>query len=288
MFTAVTVADAVGRGLAGFHTPVVDILAAERRPATLRPDVTVHHLLTHTSGIADYAEEDEDHPAHLEDYATLWAARPCYRMCQPADFLPLFGDLPPYRPPGQQFQYSNAGYIVLGLIAEQLTGLPFADAVTAAVFSPAGMTGSGFFALDEVHPDIATGYLRPVGPGEPWRTNIYSIPVIGGADGGAFATAADLDRFLLAYDDGTLTGPLRDTMLHPYHPLGEGDLTTGYGVFLSGTGRSRRWGHGGGDPGCGVLVHRLSELDTNVIALCNVNDVVSDVRDQLVDAALAL
>lgn len=288
MFTAVTVVDAVRRELAGFHTPVVDILPADQRPATLRPDVTVHHLLTHTAGIADYAEEDEDHPAVVTDYATLWQDRPCYRMRRPADFLPLFGDLPPYRPPGQRFQYSNAGYVVLGLIAEQLTGRPFPEAVEAAVFAPAGMTASGFFALDEVHPDIATGYLRPAQPGAPWRTNVYSIPAVGGADGGAYATAGDLDRFLRAYADGTLAGPLRDAMLRPYHPVGEGDLTTGYGVFLSGTGPAHRWGHGGGDPGAGVLVHRLPALDVHVIALCNVEGLVTDVRDQLVDAALAL
>src|SRR6185436_3241962 len=116
MFTAVTVLDAVRRGLAGLDTPVVDILPPARRPATLLPDVTMHHLLTHTAGIAYYAEEDAEHPAALADYADLWLDRPCYRMRQPADFLPMFGDLPPYRPPGQRFQYCNAGYVLLGLV----------------------------------------------------------------------------------------------------------------------------------------------------------------------------
>ena len=114
MFTAVTVASLVRQGMVTFNTAVVDILPPARRPSTLRPDVTVHHLLTHTSGIADYFEEStvEDD----EEYAELWRDRPTYRMREPADFLAIFADLPPYRGPGEAYQYSNAGYIVLGLI----------------------------------------------------------------------------------------------------------------------------------------------------------------------------
>jgi CubicO group peptidase (beta-lactamase class C family) len=74
----------------------------------------IAHLLLHTSGIADYAEEDDQVPTHLEDYASLWQERPNYRMLRPLDFLPLFADLPPYRPPGQIWQYCNAGYVLLG------------------------------------------------------------------------------------------------------------------------------------------------------------------------------
>jgi CubicO group peptidase (beta-lactamase class C family) len=285
MFTAVAVADAVHQRLVAFETPVISVLPPELRPSTLRPDVTVHHLLTHSSGIADYFEEDV--PDGGADYAGLWHDRPCYRMRRPADFLPLFADLPPYREPGERFQYSNAGYILLGLLLEELTRLPYPEAIQQAVFEPAEMAGSGFFALDEVHQNIATGYLRPAGPDQPWRTNVYSIPAVGGPDGGAFATAVDCDRFLRAFDDGTLTGAaLRDAMLTRHLPIEDGGAI-GYGIFLTGEGRGRRYGHGGGDPGCGVLIHRLPELDTHVIVLCNVNDVVVGARDLLVEAVLS-
>ena len=50
----------------------------------------MHHLLCHTSGIADYCEEDEDSPAYLEDYGALWEERPSYSIERPVDFLPLF------------------------------------------------------------------------------------------------------------------------------------------------------------------------------------------------------
>lgn len=282
MFTAVAVADLVRRRKLTFDTLVVDILPPQRRPSTLLSEVTVHHLLTHTSGIADYYEENEKC-----DYAELWETRPSYRVLRPADFLPMFADLPPYRGPGGQFQYSNAGYIVLGLIIEELTQVPYTEVVADRVFEPAGMAASGFFALDEARPNVAVGYLPPREPGAPWRSNIYSIPPVGASDGGAFSTVADLDRFLHSYHDGTLLGAaLRDVMLTPQCTVAEG-LAMGYGVILAGEGRTRRFGHGGGDPGYEAQIQRLPELDANAIVLCNMNGLVGEVRDLLVEAVTA-
>ena len=72
MFTAVAVAVLVAHGQLGFDQRIVDVLPARGRPSTLLPEVTVHHLLSHTSGIADYCEEDEESPAYLADYGALW------------------------------------------------------------------------------------------------------------------------------------------------------------------------------------------------------------------------
>ncbi len=283
MFTAVAVADMVGNGLLEFNTPVIEVLPAQRRPSTLRPDVTVAHLLSHTSGIADYfEEEDED-----ADYAQLWTERPTYTMRRPGDFLPLFGDLPPYRAPGQQFQYSNAGYIVLGLVIEEVAEQPYVDVVTQRVFERAGMLDSGFFALDEARPDVAVGYLPPATPDGIWRSNVTAMPIVGGADGGAFSTVADLDRFLRAYDDGALVGAeLRDAMLTPRTPVDPG-LSMGYGVIIYEGGRTWRFGHAGGDPGVEVFVMRFPELDVNAMVLCNVEGCAQEVRDLLVQAVIA-
>ncbi len=222
MFTAVTIVDLVTSGSLTFETPVVDVLPADRRPSTLLPEVTVHHLLCHTSGIADYCEEDEDSPAYLEDYGSLFDEIPSYSIQTPADYLAMFRDLPPYRHPGTQWQYSNAGYIVLGLVIEDVTGRPYGEVVQERVFDRAGMTASGFFRLDEVRPDVATGYLPSTGPDAPWVTNIYRTPVVGGADGGSFTTTHDLDRFLHAYADGSLLGEHLDRVLTPHADAGDG------------------------------------------------------------------
>ncbi len=283
MFTAVTVVDLVASGRLAFDSRVVDLLPAARRPATLLPEVTVHHLLSHTSGVADYAEEDEDTPGYVEDYGSLWDEVPSYRMERPADYLPLFGDKPPYRPPGVRCQYSNAGYVVLGLVIEEVSGLSYIDAVQRHVFDRAGMASSGFFRFDEPVADVALGYLPRTEPDAPWRSNIFRVPVVGTADGGAHCTAADVDRFLHAYADGTLLGDLRDTVLLPHADAGDG-FHFGYGVLLYPDGR---YGHGGGDPGVEVLAHRWPDADVNLVVLCNMEGLAGDVRDELVAAAKA-
>jgi CubicO group peptidase (beta-lactamase class C family) len=280
MFTAVTVVDLVASGLLTFESPVVEVLPVDRRPSTLLPEVTVHDLLCHVSGIADYCEEDEDSPAYLEDYGSLWVDRPSYSMERPIDFLPLFGHLPPYRPPGQRWQYSNAGYVLLGLVVEEVTGRPFTEVVQERVFDRAGMTASGFFRMDEPVPDVAVGYLPRSGPDEPWRTNIYRVPVIGGADGGAHSTVGDLDRFLRAYADGTLLGDLQERALAPHADAGDGYFV-GYAVQHYPDGR---YGHGGGDPGVGALVNRWPEEDVHVVVLLNGQEMTVELRDAVLDA----
>ena len=281
MFTAVAVADLVASGRLEFETPVLDVLPADRRPSTLLPEVTVHHLLTHTSGIADYAEEDEDSAGYLDDYGDLWDNRPTYRMLRPADFLPLFGDLPPYRPPGREYQYSNAGFVVLGLVIEEVAERPYTEVVQERVFDRAGMAASGFFRLDEALPDVAVGYLPRESTDAPWRSNIYRIPVIGGADGGAFCTPSDLDRFLRRYGDGTLLGPVQDVVLAKHVDAGDG-FYAGYGVLHYPDGR---YGHGGGDPGVEVLVHRWPDADVHLAVLCNTEGgLAGEVRDLLIEA----
>ena len=281
MFTAVAVADLVSAGSLSFDTPVTEVLPPDRRPSTMLPEVTVHHLLSHTSGIADYCEEEEDSPFYVEDYGSLWVDLPCYSIERPADFLPLFGDLPPYRPPGDQYQYSNAGYIVLGLVVEQVTGKPFAEVVQERVFDRAGMVDSGFFRSDEPVPDVALGYLARTDPSAPWRSNIYSVPVVGGADGGSHSTARDIDRFLSVYAGETLLGEQQDRVLAPHGDAGDG-FFYGYGVLMYPDGR---YGHGGGDPGVEVLASRWPDDDVNVVVLCNgEEELVVDVRDLLVEA----
>ena len=86
----------------------------------------MHHLLSHTSHIADYAEEERPGPGRVR---VALDRPPLLPVERPADFLPLFADRAPYGPPGGEFHYSNAGYVLLGLVAEEVTGLSYVDAV---------------------------------------------------------------------------------------------------------------------------------------------------------------
>ena len=119
----------------------------------------MHHLPPHL-GHRRLLRGGRGLPTYLADYAELWRGLPSYSVTRPADFLPLFGELPPYRPPGERFQYSNAGFIVLGLVIEELTGQAYTEVVQQRVFDRAEMSSSGFYRLDEAVPDVAVGYVR--------------------------------------------------------------------------------------------------------------------------------
>lgn len=276
--TALTVLDCARRGELAVTDRVVDVLPADRRPSTLREDVTVHHLLTHTSGIADYAEEDEGLPGYVEDYAALWQDLPCYRMRSDADLLPLFADREPYGPPGEEYRYSNAGYVLLGLVVEQASGLAFTDAATTRVLRPAGAVDSGYLAADEPHPDVATGYLAPSEEGGPWRSNVFSVPVVGGGDGGGLLTAADTDRLLRAIADGELG----EDVLTRHADMGDG-WSAGYGVEIRPDGV---WGKDGGDPGVSTVCRFFPSNGTTVVMLANTED-TEEVWDVAADTAQA-
>ena len=283
LFTAMTLLRLRDDGAVELTTPVVDILPPTSRPRTLRSDVTVGHLLTHTSGIADYFEEETVGDDWPTEFAALWSDLPVYRVTRPHDVLPLFSNLDPYRSPGATFQYSNAGYVLAGLVIEVVGDMPYTEAVQRCVFDPALMTDSGFFAADEVRPLTATGYLPPSEPGKPWRTNVFAMPSVGGPDGGAFSNVGDLERLVEQFESGRVVSPA--TVTEALSPQAEIDETTatGYGMFLAGEGRARYWYSEGADPGAEALLWRFPDLDVAAVVLSNVNDYAWDIGEAIVD-----
>jgi CubicO group peptidase (beta-lactamase class C family) len=278
MFTAAAVLDQVAQGTVTIGTPVVEVVPADRRPRSLSADVTVHHLLCHTSGMADYFEEDESLPNAGTDYGALWQSIPPARVERPADFLPLYGDLPAYCPPGELWRYSNAGYVLLAELLEQLTGGTCTEVIEERVLRPAGMVDSGFDRSDEPRPESAVHYL-PSG-----RTNVHSVPVVGGGDGGCVCTASDLVRFCRALAERTLLGGLTEVATQRQATIEDG-WSYGYGLMVYPDGR---WGHGGGDPGVSAVVNHWPQRDVTVVALCNVEE-TEDMNPaiELRDAVLA-
>lgn len=197
LFTSLAVGRLVAAGRLALDDEVLP-LVRDLLPA-LDPRIEVGHLLSHTSGMGDYFHEEVEGA----DYAELWQDRPCQRFVEPADFVPLFRDDPQVFPPGERFRYNNAAFIVLGLVVEAVTGERFADVVRREVVEAAGLTGSGYWRLDELPPGCATGYVEaPSGP----RANYYSIPIASGPDGGVFTNLADLDLLWDALLSGSLLG----------------------------------------------------------------------------------
>ncbi|WP_107839893.1 serine hydrolase domain-containing protein [Metasolibacillus meyeri] len=223
LFTAIAICQLVEKGQLSFQTKLSDCLQYDF--LTFDSEITIHHLLTHTSGIPDYFDEEV-----MTDFEELWVANPMYHMRNLSDFLPLFQHQPMKYRAGEKFHYNNAGYILLGLIVEHSAGMSFADYVQAFIFDKAGMSESGYFALDALPSNTALGYIDQ--PDGTWKTNIYSVPVKGGSDGGAFVTVEDMKKLwdaLMNYQ--LLTENSTNTLLSPHVQVNE-DGYYGYGVWI--------------------------------------------------------
>jgi CubicO group peptidase (beta-lactamase class C family) len=266
MFTSVAILQLIEQGRLALDTPVVHALGLEG--SAISPEVTVHHLLTHTSGIGDYFADDDD--AALE---RLVASLPRESLAEVAAFVPLFADKPAQFAPGAQFEYNGAGYILLGLLIEKISGMPYFDYVRQHIFARAGMLDADFLPFDVVRERVAEGYMPVIdegGTGTGWRRNIYSVPPYGAPDGGAFASAEDMVRFMRALRFGRLVGPeLAARMRTPQVDVAP-SFAYGYGLYVMLAGdQVIRYGHTGEDPGVSARVMYYPAHDLDVVSLCN-------------------
>lgn len=274
LFTAVAVLQLVQEGAFGLDTPVVEYLGLTG--TRVGDKVTPYHLLTHTSGIGDDADEEAG-----ERYENLFADRPNYSISTTRDLFELAAHRPPNFEPGTATRYCNAGYVLLGLVVEQATGVPYREHVAKRVFAPAGMAESGFFRMDTVTPRVAEG-VDPVVDGEGrvtgWKRNIYSYPPVGDPAGGAHVTAGDLLLFHRALRQGRLLGPeLTAAMLSPkvdHSDHEDGRYRIGFGLeFIEapdGTVK-RYWKEGMNVGASGILWHRPQD-DVTLVVLSNTED----------------
>ncbi len=158
-------------------------------PEELDPAVTIEQLLTHTSGVPDYFDESV-----MTDYSELWRDFPNYKIRTSKDLLPLFIHKPMMYPPGQKFQYNNSGYVLLGLILEAFTGVPFDTCLNTSIFQPCGMANTGYFELDRLPAQCANAYIYDEAR-QAYHTNIFSVDAKGTGAGGAYTTVGDIERF---------------------------------------------------------------------------------------------
>jgi CubicO group peptidase (beta-lactamase class C family) len=188
-------------------------------------DVTVEQLLSHRSGIGDYLDEDEEHS--LADYLM---PVPVHELAATEDYLAVLGGHPTKFPAGERFSYSNGGYVVLALIAERASGVPFHELVRLRVCEPAGMHDTEFLRSDELPGRAALGYLEV--DGVP-RTNVFHLPVRGNGDGGIYTTVADVSSFWAAFFGGRIVSPeWVAEMVRPRSDVPEESRRYGLGFWL--------------------------------------------------------
>jgi len=272
LFTSVVTLQLIDRGLLAFDTPVIDFLGLQ--DTAISHDVNIFHLLTHTSGIADDADEESE-----EIYADVWKTRANYTVLETVDFLPQCAYKPPNFPPGQGCRYCNCSYILLGLLIEKVSGLSYRDYVRQHIFAPAGMLHSGFFRMDVVNENVAEGCdpLRDEqGKIIAWKKTIYSYPPIGSPDSGGHVTAGDLDRFLRVVKAGSLLSPqMTSAFFTPqvlHHVQEEWKHMFGNGIEFGVDDRGRvvfaeKEGH---NAGVSAVIRYYPDQDINVIILANI------------------
>lgn len=184
-------------------------------------EITIHHLLTHTSGIPDYFDESV-----MDDFEELWVKVPMYHIRKLQDFLPLFQHEQMKELPGSVFRYNNSGYILLGLIIEQATDMRFSDYVEKYILAASDMKDSGYFELDALPARTAIGYIQ--NEDGSWRTNIFSVPAKGGSDGGIFVTAPEMVKLWNALLNGKLLSKEMQNQLLTHRIKVEEDIYYGY------------------------------------------------------------
>jgi CubicO group peptidase (beta-lactamase class C family) len=265
MITAATAMKLVEEGALSLDRPLTAYLPPDRRPTALDERHTLHHLLTHTSGLPNYHDDQDE---TWESFTAAMERIPVSRARGPMDLLPLFADLPSAGDFGE-FVYRDANYVLVGVLIEWVTGRTFAEVAREKVLVPAGMVDTDFAELDLEPPGFATGYVVSEAPQDRWRSNIYQVPAGGMPDGGMTTTARDLDRFIDALSTGKVVGSNSvELMLTPH--ASDDEETYGYGMELVLDGETVTiYGHSGLDPGVSSVVSHFTGRGITVTVLCN-------------------
>ncbi|OZU89646.1 penicillin-binding protein [Virgibacillus indicus] len=264
IFTSVAICILVEAGKISFKSRLKDCLDIDF--PYFDKNITIHHLLTHTSGVHDYFNEEI-----MDDFELLWKSRPVYQIRSPKDFLPMFQYERMQAPISSSFQYNNTGYILLGLIVEQVAKCSFSEFVEEQIFHKAGMRNSGYFEIDRLPEMTALGYIDD-SEGN-WKTNIYSLPAKGGPDGGAYVTAEDMFRFWEALTNHQLLSKeMTQTLLKPREAVAaEDDIYYGYCGYmeLDDDERVVKFIQMGYDPGVNFRAVYYPDTKTTIVVCSN-------------------
>ena len=220
-------------------------------PETWKP-VTVHHLLTHTSGIPSYTG--------LPDFRKI-----SILPKTPDEMIALFRDLPLEFEPGSGFKYNNSGYFLLGVIIEKVTGRKYEEVLRDQVFRPVGMSDTGYDRTNVILPRRAAGYARS---GQDVTNAAYLDMGQPYSAGALYSTVEDLLKWDQAlYTDRLLPAAAKAAMFTPF----KDDYAYGWIVpkpSPATLGR-RQTSHGGGINGFSAMLMRLIDDKMTIVVLAN-------------------
>jgi CubicO group peptidase (beta-lactamase class C family) len=212
--------------------------------------ITIKELLTHTSGIYNYTND--------QNFMANEITKPATRE----SMMALFENKPLDFSPGTSWNYSNSGYSLLGYIIEHVTQKPYGQAVRRYIFTPLHMTHSGFDFTHLKSNDKAVGYFK--------LNDKESIPApivdstVSFSAGAIYSTTGDLYLWHQALEHHTVLSKMQQE--EAYTPVKN---NYGYGWQIDSIEGKRRVGHGGGIPGFITNISRVPEDDVCIILLSN-------------------
>jgi CubicO group peptidase (beta-lactamase class C family) len=229
-------------------------------------EITIHHLLTHTSGIPNFTA--------LPEYRELKLTQ-----VTPADLVKTFRDKPLEFEPGSRFQYSNSGYLLLGYLVEKVSGERYEELLRSRIFAPLEMRSSGYDHNTVIVEHRASGYTR--GPDGKHRNADYINMSVPHAAGGLYSTTNDLCRWMRGLFGGkVLSDASLKKMITPNLDSYAYGLVTGKSVGHTSV------AHGGGIEGFNTDLRYFPEEQVCVTVLSNVNtNATSAMADELAKLA---
>ena len=252
-FTSMLIMQLVGQGKLKLNGKITDYLPDY--PKATGSKITIHHLLTHTSGIPSYTNFPKFFETMSRDPYT------------PDAFVKKFSGLPLEFEPGSTFSYDNSGYFLLGVIIEKITGKPYADVLQENILTPLDMKDTGYDLAGPIISKRASGYEKR---SEGYINAPYLDMSIPYAAGSLYSTVEDLHRWDQAlYTDKLLADTtLKATMYTPYLE----HYAYGWGVMNIAVGQLKDSllliEHNGGINGFNTLISRIPE-DKRLVVLLN-------------------
>ena len=255
-FTSMLILQLVEEGKLSLEGKLSDCLPYYRQDTGNK--VTIHHLLTHTSGIPSYTslpnfmDEISRDPYGVEDFVKKYCS----------------GDLE--FEPGAQFRYNNSGYFILGAVIEKIAGKPYEKVLEERIFGPLGMKNSGYDRSTPLLANRAAGYEQSL---DGYRNAEYLDMSLPYAAGSLFSTVEDLylwDQAL--YTDKLLSPKMKELLFKPHFEARGSAYAYGWAVGKRPLSQSKRQiaftSHGGGINGFNTLIDRLVD-DRHLIVLLN-------------------
>ena len=272
LFTALGIGTLIDQNKIKLDTEIGDIFKGPM--SFIDKKATIQHLLTHTSGVYDYYDEEL-----ITDVDNFYVDIPWYKLETPTDYLPLFINKKMKFTPGECISYSNGGYVLLGIIIETITNRTYRDYMEETVLNAAEMSDSGFYAFNNLPENTALGYRHD------HTTNIYNLPIRGGGDGGLYTTSGNLRKFwkhLFAFD--IISERLLNEFITPHVRMWQ-IVDYGCGIYISKVNERQEYSIVGGDAGVGFNSKYIPADDLIINTLSNKTngeeEIVSIINDYL-------